>query len=334
MHVTFRYADPQHRLRGVRLEEEVRIPFDRLDFEYADGVWTLHTTTRHVARMEYRLELTHVDGRTESVCDPANPLRAPGAFGVKSVLEFPPYAAPDWLGTQPKGGNLPIEVVSRHLGATVTGRLWTPDGLAADEPAPLLVVHDGPEFDELSGITAYATAHLPGVRLALLDPGDRDRWYAANPAYARALVTEVLPALGPTTVTIGTGASLGGLALLHAHRSHPRAFDALFLQSGSFFHPDLDAHEARFPRFGPISRFVVDLHGAAAEPRPIPTVLTVGRIEENAANNRLMAATLRRLGVDVTLHEYADAHNYTAWRDTLHPYLTDTVTDAVERASA
>lgn len=140
----FRLADPQHRLAGVRLALEVRLPGDELDFAPADGGWVLVIPRPDVDRLEYRFELTHVDGTVEEVCDPANPLQVP----------------------------------------------------------------------------------------------------AASPAYARALVTEVLPTLPPTTCTIGMGASLGGLALLHAHRSFPRAFDALFLQSGSFFHPEHDAHEA------------------------------------------------------------------------------------------
>ena len=45
----------------------------------------------------------------------------------------------------------------------------------------------------------------------------------------------MLPALPAATVRVGVGVSLGALAMLHAHRTQPPAFDALFLQSGSFF---------------------------------------------------------------------------------------------------
>ena len=101
--------------------------------------------------------------------------------------------------------------------------------LAADEPAPLLVAHDGPEYATLAGLTTFAGAliddgRLPPLRVALLAPGDRNRWYAVSPAYARALTGEVLPALAeqvPSTVRIGMGASLGALAMLHAHRLFP-----------------------------------------------------------------------------------------------------------------
>ncbi|MBA3525230.1 MAG: hypothetical protein H0T85_11935, partial [Geodermatophilaceae bacterium] len=261
--VSFALPDPDDALCGVRLVQDVRIPGDRLAFARHDGVWTLRLDRPDVDRMEYRLELTHRDGRTEEICDPGNPLRAPGAFGEKSVLHFPNYRQPGWLGAAAAGTGTSLSIDSRHLDATVTGRVWSPEGLADDAAAPVLVVHDGPEFDALSQFTRYAAAMIadgtwPPLRVALLAPGDRDRSDAADPAYARALATEVLPALGPTTHRFGVGASLGGLALLHAHRCFPTLFDGLFLQSGSFFHPELDAHEARFAHYGPISRFVVD----------------------------------------------------------------------------
>ena len=87
--VTFRFPDPDARLSGVRLAQQVRIPGDRLEFTRRGGIWQLTLPRPPVWRMEYRLELRHPDGGVEEVCDPANPLRAPGAFGDKSVLEFP-----------------------------------------------------------------------------------------------------------------------------------------------------------------------------------------------------------------------------------------------------
>ena len=38
----------------------------------------------------------------------------------------------------------------RGLGANVTGRIWSP---LTDEPLPLLVAHDGPEYDKLALLT-------------------------------------------------------------------------------------------------------------------------------------------------------------------------------------
>jgi enterochelin esterase-like enzyme len=329
--VTFRLPDPHHRLAGVRLWQEVRVPGDRLDFTRRRGTWTLRLDRPDVDRMEYLLELVHFNGGRETIPDPGNPTRVSGAFGDKSVVAFPEYAPPRWLAAAPTSAYVrEIALPSRNLAATVHGYLWSPDQLPADEPAPLLIVHDGPEYDSLASMTHYlgatvALGALPPLRAALLAPGDRNRWYAVNPAYARALCDEVVPVLveqAPAIARIGAGASLGAVALLHAHRRHPGVFDGLFLQSGSFFHPDFDAHERRFSRYGPIVRFVAELSHAIADAHPVPTVLTCGGIEENMDNNRLMTATLHGLGYPVELHEVRDVHNYTAWRDALDPHLT------------
>ena len=63
------------------------------------------------------------------------------------------------------------------------------------------------------------------------------------------------------------GTSLGALAMLHAHCRYPDAFDALFLQSGSFFCPALDSHERRFPYYRRIVRFVAAAHSGSLRVR-------------------------------------------------------------------
>ena len=328
--VTFRLADPHARLRGVRLQQEVRVPGDHLNFRYRQGMWRLRLHRPAVDRMEYLFELRHRNDDRQTMPDPANPRRAPGAFGEKSVIEFPEYRRPRWLDWPRAEGEWgELALPCRALDATIHGQLWTPAGLTG--PAPLLVAHDGPEYAALGGLQGYLAAlisagELPPIRLALLAPGDRNNWYAANPAYAQALVEDVLPAVAeraPHTVRIGAGASLGGLAMLHAHRLQPGNFGALFLQSGSFFTPELDPQERRFSRFGPVTRFVAEVAQAVADPDPVPVAMTCGGLEENLANNLAMADSLRALGYSVTFREVADVHNFTAWRDAFDPSLTD-----------
>jgi enterochelin esterase-like enzyme len=118
------------------------------------------------------------------------------------------------------------------------------------------------------------------------------------------------------------GASLGALAMLHAHSRHPGVLDALFLQSGSFFVPRFDSQERRFPHYRRITRFVAEASGGGLPAQPIPVSLTCGTIEENVENNRLMTATLRAAGYPAQLHEVPDMHNFTAWRDAFDPHLT------------
>lgn len=333
--VTFRYPDPEHRLAGVRLSQEVRVPGDQLDFTPAEGGWSLTLPRPSTWRMEYRIELRRDTGAgvsTEEVCDPANPLRAPGAFGEKSVLEFPDYRRPAWLdaATVP-GGETPILVPSRYLRAEVDVRVWAPADAGPTERLPLLVAHDGPEYDALSGLTTYAAAmieagRLPRHRVALLAPGERDEWYSASVSYARALALAVLPTLrrrvavdGPV---VGMGASLGGLAALHAQRRHPGLFGGLFLQSSSFFDRKLDPQERGFARYGRITRFVTDTRRGVLAAEPVPATLTCGELEENLANNRDMAQTLDDQGYQIGFVELPDVHNYVAWRDAFDPHLT------------
>lgn len=326
--VVFRVADPDHHLAGVRLVQEVRVPGDRLGFTSVPAGWELSLPRPAVWRMEYRLQL---DGA--EVCDPANPLRAPGAFGDKSAVEFPDYVRPAWLDTPGRPGtSTELRVPSRFLGDSVYVRIWSPAGAGTSEPLPLLVAHDGPEYDELSSLTAYAAAMidagtLPPFRVALLGPGQRDEWYSASVAYARALVLAVLPAIRASVEVTGPvaamGASLGGLAALHASRRHRGAFGGLFLQSGSFFSRRLDPSERAFARYPRITRFVADTRRGVTAPDPVPVTLTCGGLEENLANNRQMATILRGQGYPAELVEVPDVHNYTAWRDAFDPHLTD-----------
>jgi enterochelin esterase-like enzyme len=329
--LTFRLDDPEHRLRGVRLYQEVRIAGGMLDFVHVDGAWVLELDRPAVDRMEYLFQVTGPDGTETWSTDPGNPTTVGGAFGDKSVLELPGYRPPRWLDLPaPAGRRRELDIAARALDADVPVTLWSPAGLAAATPALLLVVHDGPEYDELAGLTTYlgaliAVGDLPPVRAALLRPGHRDERYSADGAYTRALCLAVLPRLQvetAVTATIGMGASLGALAMLHAQRSDVRAFDGLFLQSGSFFHPRHDAHERRFARYDRVVRSVDSVLRASGHPRPVPTVMTCGTLEENLANNRIMARALSAQGYDVTLREVRDVHGYTAWRDAFDPSLT------------
>ncbi len=330
--MTFAVADDDARLTGVRLWQELGIPADQLRFGRQPGGWLLRIDRRPVQRMEYLLELTAAGGETEFILDPANRKRVKGAFGEHSVLEFPGYRAPDWLDAPAVDGRwTPLRVPGRALKAEVEVRLWSPAGTSAEEPLPMLVAHDGPEYDALSSLSRYSAAGiasgvLPTHRLALLAPGHRDDWYSASTPYASALAAAVLPALGREVATlglpVGMGTSLGALAMLHAQRRYPGSFGALFLQSGSFFHPRLNRHESRFSRYHRIVRVVGDILRAPAARDPVLIGMTCGAIEQNVENNRLMARALAAQGYEVQLDEVPDMHNYTGWRDAFDPYLT------------
>ena len=332
--LTFRLADRSRALRGVRLRQDVHVPGDQVDFSWSDGVWELLLERPQVDRVEYLLELTARDGSNQTVPDPANPLRAPGAFGEKSVLELPGYRRPLWLDARaPRGNRRSVKVPTRSLGEHLDVVLWSPAGLPDDRPAPLLVVHDGPEYDDLACLTLFldamvAQGRLPALRAALLAPVDRNETYSASPTYGRALALGLVPGLTrtvPTSLVIGMGASLGGLAMLQAQRSHAGVFAGLYLQSSSFFHRVLDEQESGFARFTRITSFVDGVLRAGPAEDPVPVVMSCGLIEENVENNRLMTRALQAQGYDTRLVENRDVHTYTGWRDTFDPHLVDLV---------
>src|SRR3954452_2260258 len=102
-----------------------------------------------------------------------------------------------------------VRVHARALRADVEARVWSP----ARGELPLLVVHDGPEYERRTRLTRWARAkiaggELPPFRIALLDPGPREEWYSASAHYARALAEQVLPALPSAGPPVGMGASL------------------------------------------------------------------------------------------------------------------------------
>jgi enterochelin esterase family protein len=317
------FAVPNRGYRRVVLAQEVQRPRLGPEFERDGDVWRLRFDRPDVSRMEYLLE---IDGALQP--DPTNPLRARGPWGDKSVIEWPEYAAPAWLDSiADEGPREWLEVRCRRLVARVPVLLYsTPDPPSRD--APLLVVHDGPEYAEFSSLTRFLDAmnweeRIPPLRAALIQPVDRNETYSASALYSGALVRELLPEIprrAPHGRRVGMGASLGALAMLHAHRRYPKTFDGLFLQSGSFFRQRWDKVESGFPRYQRITRFVGGVVRGEPE-RAIPVALTCGAVEENLTNNRELAAALEHEGYPAWLAEARDAHNWTCWRDAFDPHL-------------
>jgi enterochelin esterase-like enzyme len=204
-------------------------------------------------------------------------------------------------------------------------RLRTVGRPAQEARAPLLVVLDGPDYVSRARLLAVLRRQveagaLPAHRVALVHADDRFEAFSASARYGRALAA-TLDELGRGR-RVGVGASLGALALLHVHRLEPRAFAGLFLQSGSFFVPRFDRHESAFQRYGRIVRFVRGVLGASGHDEPLLVAMTCGAGEENLHNNRLMAGALAAQGYAVSLADTAGEHDWTAWRDALHPHLT------------
>jgi enterochelin esterase-like enzyme len=246
-----------------------------------------------------------------------------------------PASGPGWLAQEGVPG-WREEVALRVLGRRIAVQVWSPD----EGELPLLLAHDGPEYDERAALTRWAGAMiergtLEPFRVALLAPEQRDQWYSASAAYGRSLRHRILPALRERLPVAGRpvamGASLGALAMLQVQRAWPGTFAGLFLQSGSFFVPRFDRHESGFPRYERIVRFVRGVLRAGAQEDPVPVAMTCGAQEENVHNNRLMARALAGQGYDVELAEVPGGHDWESWRDAFDPHLTRLLAEAWRR---
>ena len=329
-HVRFRFDPADAGVTGVVLQCERAVAGPR-EFRREGAGWVLDLPRPALQRLEYRFAVAR-GGDIEVVLDPANPATVRTAFGDRSVLEMPGYAPPWWLTAPAVEGVMESMSLAGETADEVPVTVWRPAGLADDEPAPMLLVHDGAEYDQLARITTYcgalvAAGTLPPHRVALAHPVMRDAWYSGSPQYLRTIADAGLDRLGERFAVhrpvVVVGASLGGLtALLLGLLGAPRVGGVL-AQSGSFFQVRHDDSESGYRYFGRISRLVQGVLDMRHAEHPLVVGMTCGGLEENVANNRDMAAALRRAGHDVTLREVPDLHNYTSWRDALDPTLTE-----------
>lgn len=332
--VHFRFPADDASVTGVRLETDRAVPGPR-DFRREADAWVLRLPRPGVQRLEYRLEVARDTGH-QTILDPENAVTVRAVFGDRSVLELPGYAPPWWLGADAPSGTTHELLLPGERGEQLPVTMWCPAGTEPDQPMPLLLVHDGPEYDLLASITRYSAAlvdagQLPAHRLALAHPVLRDAWYSGSPRYLRSMAAAGLDRIGESYAVRGPvvvmGASLGGLtALLLGLAGAPR-IGGVFAQSGSFFQPRTDGTESGYRWFHRITELVRQILDARHADHPLRIGMTCGALEENAANNRRMAAALTRAGHDVTYAEVADLHNYTAWRDALDPHLTKVLRD-------
>ncbi|MGH3470880.1 MAG: alpha/beta hydrolase, partial [Nocardioidaceae bacterium] len=282
-------------------------------------------------RLEYRLIVTDRTGSTHVECDPGNPTTVTTAFGDRSVALLPGYTAPGWLEARVAPGTTTNLTYQAEDIGELPIAVWAAEGLPTETSAPLLVCHDGPEYAVQASLTRCAAAMvaagtLPPFRIALMQPVSRDDWYSANPTYTAAELAAL--DLVATHVSVGAapvvmGASLGGLcALVTALAAQPR-FAGVFTQSGSFFTRALDPQESTYPYFERVVEVVEEVTASPAPDHVLRIGMTCGALEENFANNAELAAVLSSHGHHVDFRTLRDLHNYVAWRDALHPALTD-----------
>ncbi len=330
---TFLYAGPADRVALKHWMDEFP-PLPAFTNVSGTDLWYLTVTLPEGSRIEYKIDVVR-DGRHHLILDPLNPDRARDPFGSNSVVAGPGYQRPAWTRPQPgvpTGRLEELEVASAALGGTRAVQVYLPAGYPQRAGHPLVVAHDGSDYLAYAALRTVLdnlihAGEIESVVVALVDPGHRNREYTGDARHADFLADELLPALEggfaldarPDRRAL-LGASLGGVASLHAAWRHPRVWSRLLLQSGSF----VTALGGRYHRGRVFAPVVAFMGRFLADPGPPPerAYLSCGRYDGLAADNRRMSAVLADLGVAVTYEEVLDGHNWENWRDRLRAGLT------------
>lgn len=225
---------------------------------------------------------------------------------------------------------------------TIPITIWSPDGDPANTARPLLVVHDGPEYEQRAGLIDKMAwwineGSIGPHNVALLAPDDmsnqyRLAHYGASDEYSHVLTERILPELrrrapvdGPV---VGMGASMGALAMLHS----ADAFDGLFLQSASIHHGDygneqeywdMYAEQGRPEIYQQVKQFVEKARNNLTDGKKLQISMTCGD-ESNYAGNSDLYYTLRSQGhTMIGGHVPGMQHNFESWGANLDPHLRD-----------
>ena len=269
--VAFAVSDPGRTLRRVRLVQEIGLPARAVEFLRMNGRWRLRIPRGSADRLEYLLEAP--SGRRFGGGRPRPGQPAPRRRRVRRQVGrgVPRLRASGMaLGGAAAGCPTRSPVAVHDLGMPVTGSVWTAPWAGSRRPRTAARRARRPGYDRLAELTRFLAVCVADGTVPPPAQPERNRWYAADPAYSRALLEDVLPACRRAGAS-AWGPVWGALAMLHAYRQHPAGFAGLFLQSGSFFTETLDPQERRFPRFAEITRFVAEVHDAGVTDNPSPS---------------------------------------------------------------
>lgn len=320
----------------VEILSWIHAGIDRHVFARISGtdVWHLRLPVQDGGRFEYKLNVVQ-GGEEDWRLDPLNPNRAGDPFGENSVAQTYGYEQPAWSLDQdaPRGRMETLAVESDVFGHRRHESIYLPNGYDRDRPYPLLIVHDGSDYDDFAGLTISLDnlvheGAIPPVITVLIQSQDRMGEYSRGRRHARYIVHELLPTIeaGYAISTnfndrVLVGASLGAVAALSTAYRYPGTFGGLVLKSGSFV---LDRRKLRarpHPVFEKTAQ-LADVLKRAPGLKGVRAFVSTGELEGLASDNRELAGILEEHGIDVLFQSSWDGHHWHNWRDQLRDALT------------
>ena len=298
------------------------------------GLWALTMDLPDNSRFEYKFEVMR-GGARHLVLDELNGVLAHDPFGANSVCQGYGYRRPAWTlhdATARSGSLASLSLYSAAFQQQREVQVYVPARFRRNRTYPLLVVHDGLDYLRYADLrnvldNLIHRQEIPAMIVALTQSAERLVEYTGDERHARFLGDDLLPALMAKFPILDdsaahglAGASLGGVAALHAASHYPHRFGRLLLQSGSFAFSDL-GHHKKGPVFDPVVRFV---NGYRKNPFPLAEkiYLSCGIYESLIYENRSLVPLLQAQGMQVNFEEARDAHNWENWRDRLRQGLS------------
>ncbi len=297
-------------------------------------LWALTMELPEKSRFEYKFELV-AQGERQLVLDDLNGVLAHDPFGANSVCQGYGYERPGWTLHDPdaRSGTLEtLKFASNTFQDTRELEIYLPARFRRSRAYPLLVVHDGLDYLRYADLknvldNLIHRLEIPAMIVVLTQSPNRLVEYTGNEQHARFLSEDLLsevaakfPLLDDRNARGLVGASLGGVAALHAASRYPRTYGQLLLQSGSFAFSD-PGHHKKGPIFDPVVRFVNEYRNdpfAIAE----KIYMSCGMYESLIYENRSLVPLLQDQGMQIFFEEARDAHNWENWRDRLRQGLT------------
>lgn len=297
-------------------------------------LWALTIELPDKSRFEYKFEVEQSGGK-QLVLDDLNGVHARDPFGANSVCQGYGYERPGWTLHDPlaRSGSLDsFKMTSRSFRETREISIYLPAHFRRNRSYPLLIVHDGLDYLRYADLKQVLDNlihrfEIPAMIVAMTQSSDRLTEYTGDDRQAQFLGEELLPMIASKFPLLDdsksrglAGASLGGVAALHAASRYPQLFGQLLLQSGSFAFSDLGRHK-RDPVFDPVVNFVNQYRNA---PYPIAEkiYMSCGIYESLIYENRSLLPVLQDQGMQIFFEEARDAHNWENWRDRLRQGLT------------
>lgn len=297
-------------------------------------VWAATIEWPKGSRVEYKFEVI-INGTSQLILDPLNPVIAHDPFGANSVCQAFGYERPKWTLPDPDARPGSLQTLQLHSKAFDDLReiqVYLPATFRKNRQYPLLVVHDGLDYLRYAELKVVLdnlihSLSIPSMVVAMTQSPDRLKEYAGDDQHAAFLAKDLLPFMAKQFPLRDEarargilGASFGAVAALHAAWKYPNLYGNLLLQSGSFAFSDLGRHK-RSEVFDPVVKFMNTFREQPGWPAD-KIYMSCGIYESLIYENRSLVPRLQAQGIEVRFEEARDAHNWENWRDRLSSGLS------------